>query len=225
MACVIAARARHTRGTNMHSWYFLIGPTFFFWLLNRLSTHQDEWGSDAQCPDRCDELAAAAAKSASQAMEGSRVRQALCAGEGMRRWKVVQHPVMQEKSLVILTSCQNYNQIDMWSDQDEALSDTVSNINDSYTWSRADIFTACVYLFVSAVPLPCFAGLRQQSTWSPEVCSIQRQRWRCVGCCCFERIPEDSRKLSACFSDACVVPSFTDLLMPRLVALWLMTLK
>eukprot|EP00434_Breviolum_minutum_P027482 symbB.v1.2.024299.t1/scaffold2289.1/size83295/7 len=36
---------------------------------------QDEWGSDAHCPDRCDELAAAAAKSASQAMEGSRVRQ------------------------------------------------------------------------------------------------------------------------------------------------------
>lgn len=36
---------------------------------------QDEWGSDTQCPDRCDELAAAAAKSASQAMEGSKVRQ------------------------------------------------------------------------------------------------------------------------------------------------------
>jgi len=37
---------------------------------------QDEWGSDTQCPDRCDELAAAAGKSASQAMEGSKVRQA-----------------------------------------------------------------------------------------------------------------------------------------------------
>ena len=89
--CDCCAGQAHQEGYQ-HAFLIFLDWTHVFFLL---STRQDEWGSDAHCPDRCDELAAAAAKSASQAMEGSRVRQALCAGEGMRRWKVVQHPVKQ----------------------------------------------------------------------------------------------------------------------------------
>lgn len=37
---------------------------------------QDEWGSGARCPDRCAEQEAAAAESASKALQGSRARQA-----------------------------------------------------------------------------------------------------------------------------------------------------
>ncbi len=87
----------------------------YAWLLSSQSTRQDEWGSDAHCPDRCDELAAAAAKSASQAMEGSRVRQAR-AGEG-RRVEGGSTPCdpMQETFVIILTSCHTALQpSDIW---------------------------------------------------------------------------------------------------------------
>ena len=38
------------------------------------------------------------------------------------------------------------------------LSYTLSNINDICRWSRVDIFTACLYLFVPAVPCLVLKG-------------------------------------------------------------------